>query len=137
MKYPDGRQRRLLPCSNDPDSHPAREWETSPERDSYLFNSSIVALELYHGSFKSRRREHDVAIIDALQFQVLEFDKEDARHAGEVSALLALSRISIGPYDALIAGQAKARNLTMVTHNTNEFRRASGLRAEDWQRRKR
>jgi tRNA(fMet)-specific endonuclease VapC len=41
--------------------------------------------------------------------------------------------MSTGPYDALIAGQAKARNLTLVTHNTGEFGRAPGLRAEDWQ----
>ena len=95
--------------------------------------SSIVVHELYYGAFKSRRREHNVALVDALQFQVLEFDKEDARHAGELRAFLASSGMSTGPYDALIAGQAKARNLTLVTHNTGEFGRAPGLRAEDWQ----
>jgi predicted nucleic acid-binding protein len=31
-----------------------------------------------------------------------------------------------------IAGQAKARKLTLVTHNTTEFQRVSGLRVEDW-----
>jgi hypothetical protein len=36
------------------------------------------------------------------------------------------------PYDVLIAGQAKARNLTLVTHNTTEFPRVAGLRVEDW-----
>jgi hypothetical protein len=38
----------------------------------------------------------------------------------------------IGPFDVLIAGQAKARNLTLVTHNTSEFQRVEGLRVEDW-----
>jgi tRNA(fMet)-specific endonuclease VapC len=33
----------------------------------------------------------------------------------------------------LIAGQAKARNLTLVTHNTDEFGRVPGSRLEDWQ----
>jgi hypothetical protein len=59
-------------------------------------------------------------LVDALQFTVVEFD-EDARHAGEVRALLASRGTPIGPYDVLIAGQAKARNLTLVTHNTDEF----------------
>ncbi len=38
----------------------------------------------------------------------------------------------IGPFDILIAGQALARNLTLVTNNTREFRRVAGLQVEDW-----
>jgi predicted nucleic acid-binding protein len=41
--------------------------------------SSIVAHELFYGAFKSRRAAQNVALIDALQFSVVEFDKEDAR----------------------------------------------------------
>jgi tRNA(fMet)-specific endonuclease VapC len=72
-------------------------------------------------------------LIDALQFAVIEFDKEDARQAGEVRALLASAGAPIGPYDVLIAGQARARNLILVTHNTEEFGRVPGLRFDDWQ----
>jgi tRNA(fMet)-specific endonuclease VapC len=32
----------------------------------------------------------------------------------------------------LIAGQAKARGLTLVTNNMGEFRRVTGLMHEDW-----
>jgi tRNA(fMet)-specific endonuclease VapC len=70
---------------------------------------------------------------DALQFVVIEFDKEDARKAGEVRALLAVQGRPIGPYDVLIAGQAIARNMILITHNMSEFGRVPGLRAEDWQ----
>ena len=38
----------------------------------------------------------------------------------------------IGPYDVLIAGQAKARLLCLVTNNTREFERVNGLEIEDW-----
>jgi tRNA(fMet)-specific endonuclease VapC len=38
----------------------------------------------------------------------------------------------IGPYDVLIAGQAMARDMILVTHNTQEFGRVPGLRLEDW-----
>jgi len=32
----------------------------------------------------------------------------------------------------LIAGQALARGLTLVTHNVREFARVDGLTVEDW-----
>jgi tRNA(fMet)-specific endonuclease VapC len=95
--------------------------------------SVIVIHELYYGAFRSRRAAQNAALIDALQFVVLDFDKEDARQAGEVRALLASRGTPIGAYDVLIAGQAMERNLILVTHNTREFRRVPGLRLEDWQ----
>ena|SRR5205807_5318000 len=103
------------------------------ERPADIAISAIVAHELFYGAFKSRRAAQNVALIDALQLTVLEFDKEDARQAGEVRALLALKGTPIGPYDALIAGQAKARDLILITHNTDEFGRVPGLRYDDWQ----
>jgi tRNA(fMet)-specific endonuclease VapC len=103
------------------------------ERPADIAISAIVAHELFYGAFKSRRAAQNLALIDALQFAVLEFDKEDARQAGEVRALLASRGAPIGPYDVLIAGQAKARNLILVTHNTDEFGRVPGLRFDDWQ----
>ena len=110
------------------------DWERSRgERPADIAISAIVAHELFYGAFTSRRAAHNVALVDGLQFVVLEFDKEDARQAGEVRALLASRGTAIGPYDVLIAGQAKARNLTLVTHNTDEFGRVPGLRCDDWQ----
>jgi len=94
--------------------------------------SSVVIHELYYGAFKSERLEKNVARVDALQFPVLEFDQEDARQAGEIRAHLASKGTPIGPYDVLIACQAKARKLTLVTHNTTEFTRVPGLKVEDW-----
>jgi len=94
--------------------------------------SAVVIHELSYGAFKSQRVEMNVARVDALQFPVLEFDQEDARQAGEIRAHLASKGTPIGPFDVLIAGQAKARNLTLVTHNTSEFQRVEGLRVEDW-----
>jgi tRNA(fMet)-specific endonuclease VapC len=103
------------------------------ERPADIALSAIVAHELFYGAFKSRRAAHNVALVDSLQFAVLDFDTEDARQAGEIRALLASRGTPIGPYDVLIAGQAKARNLTLVTHNTDEFGRVPGLRFDDWQ----
>ena len=94
--------------------------------------SSVVIHELSYGAFKSQRVEKNVARVDALQFPVLEFDLDDARRAGEIRAHLASKGTPIGPDDLLIAGQAKARKLTLVTHNTTDFTRVPGLKVEDW-----
>ena len=103
------------------------------EKPGDLAMSAVVAHELFYGAFKSRRVAQNVALVDALQFATLELDKEDARKAGEVRAFLAAKGTPIGPYDVLVAGQALARNLILVTHNTGEFGRVPRLRIEDWQ----
>jgi tRNA(fMet)-specific endonuclease VapC len=94
--------------------------------------SSIVRFELLYGAFKSQRVEANVARVEAFPFEVLEFDTEDAAEAGKIRAQLAQQGSPIGPYDVMIAGQARARGLTLITHNTKEFKRVPGLRIEDW-----
>jgi tRNA(fMet)-specific endonuclease VapC len=94
---------------------------------------SIVAHELFYGAYKGQRTPESLARVEALAFEVLEFDREDARAAGELRAGLAKAGTPIGPYDVLIAGQAVARDLTLVTHNRSEFQRVAGLRIEDWE----
>ncbi|MGL1834099.1 type II toxin-antitoxin system VapC family toxin [Rhodocyclaceae bacterium SMB388] len=95
--------------------------------------SSIVMHEFFYGAFKSQRTESNVALVDSLLFEVLEFDREDARQAGEIRAQLARQGSEIGPYDVLLAGQAVARGLTLVTHNMREFERVPRLLTEDWE----
>jgi tRNA(fMet)-specific endonuclease VapC len=95
--------------------------------------SAIVVHELFYGAYKSQHTAQNAALIESLQFEVVEFDKEDARQAAEVRALLIARGTPIGPYDVLIAGQARSRDVTLVTHNTKEFGRVPGLRCDDWQ----
>ena len=95
--------------------------------------SSLVLFELYYGAFRSARREHNQAVVDALRFQVLDFDQEDAVHAGAIRALLAHEGRPIGAYDVLIAGQARARGLILVTRNVREFERVPRLQIADWE----
>jgi len=121
----------VIALLNDTSSRAAR--RARRQRPSDVAISAIVVHELFYGAFKSGRVMQNVAVIDALQFAVLEFDREDARRAGEIRALLASKGSTIGPYDVLIAGQAVARNMILVTNNTNEFGRVPGLRIEDWQ----
>jgi tRNA(fMet)-specific endonuclease VapC len=94
---------------------------------------TVVAHELFYGAYKSQRQAENLAVVEALQFEVLDLDKEDAMQLGEKRAVLATAVRPIGPCDVLIAGQAKARGLTLITHNTSEFGRVDGLEIEDWE----
>jgi tRNA(fMet)-specific endonuclease VapC len=95
---------------------------------------SIVTHELYFGAHKSAKVQHKLETLRLLfaDFPILEFDQRDAYTAGETRAVLAAKGTPIGPYDVLIAGQAKARGLVLVTNNVGEFSRVDGLRVEDW-----
>jgi tRNA(fMet)-specific endonuclease VapC len=95
--------------------------------------SSVVIHELRYGASKSARQAENHARIDALRFEVAPFDARDARQAGEVRAALERAGTPIGGYDLLIAGQALARDLVLVTRNVREFERVAGLRIEDWE----
>jgi tRNA(fMet)-specific endonuclease VapC len=121
----------VIALLNDPRSTLAR--RVRQEMPSDIGISAIVSHELFYGAFKSRRAAQNISRIDALQFAVLEFDSEDARQAGVIRAHLASAGSPIGLYDVLIAGQAVARNMILVTHNTDELRRVPGLRIEDWE----
>jgi len=121
----------IVALLNDAESSLARRVRQHAPEDICI--SSIVAHELFYGAFKSQRAERNVALVENLRFEVLDFDKEDARQAGEIRAALALKGTPIGPYDVLIAGQAKARSMTLITRNSGEFRRVAGLCNEDWE----
>lgn len=95
--------------------------------------SSIVMHELYFGAWNSVRVEENVARLNALRFEVLDLSVRDAIAAARIRADLKRRGVPIGPYDLLIAGQAAARSLTLITRNVREFSRVNGLQFEDWQ----
>ena len=97
--------------------------------------SSIVAHELWYGVAKSGRvaqNANRLATFLGSAVDLLDFTAEDAQAAGEIRAELERKGKRIGEYDTLIAGQAFARNLVLVTANTREFERVKGLVIEDW-----
>jgi tRNA(fMet)-specific endonuclease VapC len=103
------------------------------ERPADVAVSAIVMHEMFYGAFRSARVDRNLALLDRLRFAVLEFGKEDAREAAEVRAFLAGQGRPIGPFDVLIAGQARARGLVLVTRNTGEFGRVPRLHVENWE----
>jgi tRNA(fMet)-specific endonuclease VapC len=92
----------------------------------------IVAYELYYGALHSSRPDENLARVNALRFEILPFGRDDALQAGRIRAELRERGTLIGPYDLLIAGQAVARRLVLVTNNVREFSRIAELTLEDW-----
>ena len=96
---------------------------------------AVVKMELHYGAMKSQSPE----LSDAKQKQFLDkfvslpFDDAAARRCGELRSLLAKQGTQIGPYDAQIAAIALVNQVTLVTHNTAEFRRVAGLLLADWE----
>ena len=102
--------------------------------DDGVFLSSISVGELQYGVYNSIHIERNrISLTEFLEpFDILEFDDSDAEVFGKIRSELKRKGELIGPYDMLIAAQALARRLILVTNNTAEFCRVEGLRIEDW-----
>lgn len=103
---------------------------------SRLFLSSLVHAELLYGAEKSQHGARSRASLDVIArgLEPLPFDTDCAAAYGRIRAALERKGASIGPMDVLIAAQAVARGLVLVTDNLREFRRVSGLQCENWMR---
>jgi tRNA(fMet)-specific endonuclease VapC len=67
-----------------------------------------------------------------LETQTLNFDFEDANVSSAVKWDLRKSGLDIGTIDVLVAGQAIAKSLILVTNNTKHFSAVPSLRIENW-----
>ena len=99
-----------------------------------IYISSITVAELQFGVYNSKYIERNrISLIKFLTpFSVLNFDDSDAEEFGKIRTTLKNEGKIIGAYDMLIAAQALAKNLILVTDNTKEFCRIKNLTIEDW-----
>jgi tRNA(fMet)-specific endonuclease VapC len=70
--------------------------------------------------------------IVAGRLTLLPFEEADAREAADIRAHLRRLATPIGPYDVLIAAQARRAGAPLVTANSREFERVPGLIVTDW-----
>ncbi len=96
--------------------------------------SVITVLELRQGAEKSLQRELAHARLDDFfgPMDALSFEVSDALIAARIRAQLFRIGRPIGDFDSLIAAQALARDLIVVTNNVDEFERVPDLRIENW-----
>ena len=107
----------------------------SKTRDEILV-SVITEGELRTGAAKSASPIKTLRAVENFlhPLAIADFTSHDAAVYAHVRAKLERAGTPIGPLDTLIASQAIARELTLVSNNEREFRRVSGLRLENWTR---
>jgi tRNA(fMet)-specific endonuclease VapC len=98
-----------------------------------VFTSIIVAAELRYGCAKSGSERLLKAVEDLLgEIDVLPLDVPADAEYGGLRAELESAGKPIGGNDLLIAAHAYATGATIVTANTDEFKRVRGLKVENW-----
>ena len=109
-------------------------YDEARESGARLALSTIAHFELRYGAANSDRIERNTRALDALLeegFDVVPFDAADGTEAGAVRAHLRRVGTPIGPYDILIAAQARGRGAPLAS-NSREFERVPGLIVTDW-----
>jgi len=96
---------------------------------------SIVKAELFFGARNSQRIDTNLQRLQLFfsPLQSLPFDDRSADEYGLIRADLTAQGNVIGPNDMMIAAVARVCNAILVTHNTKEFCRVTGLRLDDWE----
>lgn len=100
-----------------------------------LVISTVVLFELRYGVARSDRRAQSERVLDVFlqdNFEIAPFDADDASEAGALRGAFAEAGTPIGPYDLLIAAQARRRGARLVTDNLREFGRVPDLAVESW-----
>jgi len=87
-----------------------------------------------YGAEKSAQPERNLRDIEGFigRLEVLHYDEKAAFHTAQIRVELEKLDTPIGAYDQMIAGHARSCGLIVVTNNTREFQRVSGIRIENW-----
>jgi tRNA(fMet)-specific endonuclease VapC len=96
--------------------------------------SVITEAELRTGAAKSTLAAKTLRLVENFlrPLAIIEFTSMDAASYAHLRAKLERAGTPIGPLDTLIAAQAVARKLVLVSNNQREFSRVAGLRIENW-----
>lgn len=131
MKYMMDTNICIYAIKNKPESVIRKILSQNPED---LCISVVTYAELMHGVEKSQAVEKNRIAMSLFlsAITVLDFDGEAAEAYGQIRAELERKGTPIDPMDLLIAEHARSQGLILVTNNTREFARVTGLRIEDW-----
>ena len=96
--------------------------------------SVITEAELRTGAAKSASAAKTLRLVENFlrPLAILEFTSNDAASYAQVRAKLERAGTPVGPLDTLIAAQAVARKLVLVSNNEREFGRVRGLHVQNW-----
>lgn len=97
--------------------------------------SAVTYAEMRFGAAGPKASPRHMQLVDAFCARldaVLPWDRAAVDATTEIKVSLRLAGTPIGPNDTAIAGHAIAAGAVLVTNNTREFTRVTGLTLEDW-----
>lgn len=97
--------------------------------------SAVTYAEMRFGAACPKASPRHMQLVDAFCARldaVLPWDRAAVDATTEIKVSLRLAGTPIGPNDTAIAGHAIAAGAVLVTNNTREFTRVTGLTLEDW-----
>ncbi len=94
----------------------------------------ITIAELLYGTYRLPDPQKRLKDIDGFRedIEVLGLDLAAARVYGQLKAELATRGEVLADNDLFIASITLSRGLVLVTHNSQHYKRISGLHLEDW-----
>jgi tRNA(fMet)-specific endonuclease VapC len=101
--------------------------------ESICYISEVVLAELIFGAYYSEQTEDNLRQVEKFvsEIKIIPFDETIHIFAQERAKLWKMGK-KIEDFDLLIGCAAKAKNLTIVTHNRKHFEHIEGLLIEDW-----
>lgn len=94
--------------------------------------AAMTEAELWYGAARSRDPERSRSAVAAFLAPMIRLPFDSNAAEVHASLRLALRATPIGERDLVIASVAVAHAGVLVTHNTREFARITGLLLEDW-----
>ena len=103
-------------------------------KEDELCISSITLSELLYGVNRSSNpvKNRNALYKLLVKIEVIDYGTEASEFYGIIRNELVRRGMVIGAMDMLIAAHAMSNKLVLITHNTAEFGRISGLEIEDW-----
>ena len=100
------------------------------EKKEYLLSTTIInAFELFHGAYKSKKHEENLASTKKLlkRLIILKMGLRSAQNAGRIYAELEAKGQPIGLRDAMIGAIALTTGYTLATRNVEHLQKIKGL----------
>jgi Predicted nucleic acid-binding protein, contains PIN domain len=106
----------------------------SLRKNTVLHTTIITIAELLYGAHRLPNLQERLKEVDAFQedIEILGLDLSAAKVYGRLKAELAQKGEILADNDLFIASITLSRRLVLVTHNSQHYKRISGLGLEDW-----
>ena len=96
------------------------------------FTTSISLFELQAGAYQLGKKKLKAAQLLLSRFHIFEFNRFAADEAARIYADLRKKGKEIPMRDAMIAGIVKVNGCSLITKDTNHFKRVSSIKVISW-----